>query len=254
MASVSVLQDPAVDATQTAGPTAAAHLKMLAHWISLGASVGGLVGLGVGGVGGRLAMLLLRFTTDVSVKGVESDDGFTMGRFDVSSTMTLLLVCSVLGSIGGLIVAFGRPFLPQRYMLAAWPLAAGAIVGATIIKSDGVDFTLLDPKPLAIAMFVAIPAAGAFLIAWLMNEWAPWWGRNWKATSAAAIPALPALVFFPLGITVVVIALVWLLALRVSWTRRLSSWRSIRALAVVVFVALTGLGLMALSNDVREIL
>ena len=117
--------------------------KMLARFISLGACAGGLGGLLVGGVGGRLAMLLLRFTTDTSIKGIESDDGFTMGQFTVGNSLSLLAVCTVLGSVGGLVVVLGRPFFPRRYTWFGWPLAAAAIVGSIIIKSDGVDFTLL---------------------------------------------------------------------------------------------------------------
>lgn len=234
--------------------TAISDLKMLARWISLGACAGGLGGLLVGGVGGRLAMLLLRFTTDTSIKGIESDDGFLMGRFDLSSTISLLAVCTVLGSLGGLIAVFGRPFFPRRYVWIGWPLAAGAIVGSIIVKSDGVDFTLLEPKLLAILMFIAIPAIGALLITWLIEVWEPWWWSNWKRTLLAAIPGLPALIFFPIGIMVAIVALVWFLALRVSLFRELPTLQPIRILALAVFGLLTGLGLLALGNDVREIL
>jgi hypothetical protein len=228
--------------------------KMLARWISLGACAGGLGGLLVGGAGGRLAMMLLRFTTDASIKGIESDDGFTMGQFTIGNSLSLLLVCTVLGSVGGLVVVFGRPFFPRRYTLIGWPLAAGAIVGATIIKSDGVDFTLLEPKLLAILMFIAIPAAGALLITWLIDRWEPWWWSNWKRTLLAAVPGLPALIFFPLGIMVAIVALAWFVVLRIDRSRELPSFQPIRVLALAVFGLLTGLGLLALGNDVREIL
>jgi hypothetical protein len=227
---------------------------MLIRWISLGACAGSLGGLLVGGVGGRLAMLLLRFTTDTSIKGIESDDGFLMGQFDASSTVSLLIVCTILGSVGGLIVVFGRPFFPRRYVFVGWPLAAGAIVGSIIIKSDGVDFTLLEPRLLAILMFIAIPALGALLITWLIEVWEPWWWSNWKRTLVAAVPGLPALVFFPLGIMAAIVGLGWFVALRLRGVRELPTWQPIRVLALAVFGLLTGLGLLSLGNDVREIL
>lgn len=49
---------------------------------------GGLVcGALVGGIGGRLAMLFLRVTSDPAVRGVETDDGFVIGEvsFDTGS-------------------------------------------------------------------------------------------------------------------------------------------------------------------------
>lgn len=229
-------------------------LTMLTRWISLGACAGGLGGFLVGGIGGRLAMLLLRFTTEDSIKGIESDDGFTMGRFDGGSTFTLLMVCTVLGIVGGLVVVFGRPFFPKRYVLIGWPLAAGAIVGSIMVKSDGVDFTVLEPKLLAILMFIAIPALGALLITWLIERWQVWWWTDWKRTLVAAIPGLPGLIFFPVGIMVAIVALAWFAALRVPGIRNLPTLQPIRILALAVFGLLTGLGLLALGNDVREIL
>ncbi len=229
-------------------------LKMLGRWITLGISAGGLGGLLVGGIGGRLAMLLLRFTTEDSIKGIESDDGFLMGRFTFGDTFGLLLTCTLLGIVGGLVVVFGRPFFPKRYVLIGWPLAAGAIVGSIIVKSDGVDFTLLEPKLLAILMFIAIPALGALLIVWLIERWQAWWWTDWKRTLVAAIPGLPALIFFPLGIMAALVGLGWFAALRVPGVRKLPALLPIRILALAVFGSLTGLGLLALGNDVLEIL
>jgi len=231
-----------------------ADAKMLARSVSLGACAGGIAGLLIGGVGGRLAMLLLRFTTETPIKGIESDDGFTMGQFTIGSTLSLLMVCAVLGSIGGLIVIVGRPFFSRRFALVGWPLAAGAIVGSTIIKSDGVDFTLLEPKALAVAMFIAIPAAGAFVITWLIYRWEAWWWADRKRTIFAATGGLPALVFFPLGVVATAVALIWLVALRFGELRRLNSWQPVRVLALLVFAALTALGLMSLGGDISDVL
>lgn len=237
------------------GPTGVgADLKMLARVISLGACAGGLAGFLVGGVGGRLAMLLLRFTSDDAIRGLESDDGFIMGRFTLSGTFSLLIVTTVLGSIGGLIVVAGRPFFPSGLVLVGWALAAGAIVGSIIVRSDGVDFTLLEPRALAIAMFVGIPAAGAALITWLSVRWQSWWWSDRKRTLVAAVPGVPALVFFPLGIAVAIVAMVWLAALRIEGVRTLGTHMPIRILALTVFGLLTGLGTVALARDIGDIL
>ncbi len=239
---------------ESTSPGMLADLTMLARWTSLGACAGGLAGLVVGGIGGRLAMLLLRFTSPDFIRGLESDDGFIMGRFTFSNTLSLLLVTTVLGSIGGLFVVLGRPFLPARYVLLGWPLAAGTIVGAIIVKSDGVDFNLLDPKVLAIAMFVAIPAAGAFLIVWLIQRWERWWWTDWKRTTVATLPGLPSIVAFPIWIVAAVVMVIWVAVLRFEGLRTLHETRPVRVLAVSVFGLLTALGTFSLGNDIREIL
>jgi len=247
---IAIRQEPAISEP----PGIGADLKMLARWISLGACTGGLAGLLVGGVGGRLAMLLLRFTSDDSIRGLESDDGFIMGRFTLGGTLSLLVVTTVLGSVGGLIVAAGRPFFPARFVMIGWALAAGAIVGSIIVRSDGVDFTLLDPKVMAIAMFVGIPAAGACLIAWLISRWESWWWADRKRTMVAAVPGLPALIFFPLDIAVAAVAITWLAALRIEGVRSLGVRLPVRVLALALFALLTGSGAVALARDVNGIL
>lgn len=247
---IALSQEPAVSEP----PGMAADLKMLAHWISLGACAGGLAGLLVGGIGGRIAMLLLRFTSDDSIRGLESDDGFIMGRFTLGGTLSLLLVTTVLGSVGGIIVAAGRPFFAPGFARIGWALAAGAIVGSIIVRSDGVDFTLLDPKVLAIGMFVGIPAAGAGLITWLMSRWEAWWWTDRKRTLVAAVPGLPALIVLPLDIAVATVGITWVSALRIEGVRSLGGWLPVRVLALAVFALLTGLGVVALARDVIGIL
>ena len=56
----------------------------------------------VGGVGGRLAMFILRLTSDDSVRGIESDDGFTIGQISAQSFF-LIAATTLLGTL----LAFG---------------------------------------------------------------------------------------------------------------------------------------------------
>ncbi len=241
---------------EDAEPGIRADLRMIAFWISLGAVAGGWAGFLVGGIGGRLAMLLLRFTSDDSIRGLDSDDGFTMGRFDISSTVSLLLVTTVLGSIVGLIIAAGRPFFPARAMPWAWG-AAGAITGGAILvqsDKDKVDFILLEPTWLAISLFVLIPAAGAFVAAWFVHSWQSWWWVRRGRTIVSAIAALPALIFFPVTIAAVAVGAVWLLALRVRRMRGFAKWQPVRIAAIVVFCAIVLLGAFDLQSDARSLL
>ena len=76
--------------------------------------VGGLVtGAVVGGIGGRLAMFVLRLTSDPSLHGAETDDGFIMGQIS-GATLFLLIVTSVLGVLAGVLYLAVRTWFPLR--------------------------------------------------------------------------------------------------------------------------------------------
>ncbi len=230
-----------------------ADLGTVVYWISLGAAAGGAGGALVGGVGGRLAMFLLRLTSDRAVRGIESDDGFVIGRFDVVSTLSLLLVTTVLGAIVGLIVIAGRPFFPRRGMPIAWALAGAVTGGAILIHQDGVDFNALEPPELAVALFIAIPAAGAGLIAWLTEVYPRFWWKRRKLTAFAGLPLLALVVAFPVAIAAVLVGALWWLAMQIPLARRMPAWKPARGAAIVVFTLVVALGLNDLARDVNAL-
>lgn len=231
-----------------------ADVRAVASWVTLGAAAGGIGGLLVGGIGGRLAMLLLRFTSDHSIRGLESDDGFTMGRFDLTSTLNLLIVTTVLGSIVGLIVVAGRPFFPKAGMPFAWAAAGALTGGALLIHGDGVDFTRLEPHWLAVALFVAVPALGAGLIAALVELLRPYWTKNRPLTAAASLALVPSIVALPVAVAALIVGAAWFLAMQFPAVRALPSWAPARAAAVSVFGIVVALGVYDLQRDVRDIL
>ena len=78
---------------------AAAHVAGSASpgaTLASGVSSGFITGLLIGGVGGRLAMFLLRLTSDPALRGRQTDDGFTIGVFS-TETLFLLGVTAGLG-------------------------------------------------------------------------------------------------------------------------------------------------------------
>ena len=110
--------------------------------------VGGLVtGAVVGGIGGRLAMFVLRLTSDPSLHGAETDDGFIMGQIS-GATLFLLIVTSVLGVLAGVLYLAVRTWFPLRRRAALAGIFGGIVGGALLIRPGGTDFTLLDPCPL----------------------------------------------------------------------------------------------------------
>src|SRR5215207_3049553 len=126
-------------------------------FVGRGMLAGLVCGALIGGVGGRLAMLLLRLTSDDFVRGLDTDDGFTIGAV-TEATFFLIFVTALLGALGGLLYLVVRGWLPPRWRPPVFGLLGATVGGALVIAPDGVDFTLLEPRWLAVALFVALPA------------------------------------------------------------------------------------------------
>src|SRR5712691_6826130 len=104
--------------------------------------VGGFVmGALVGGIGGMLAMLV---TSESSLHGLKTDDGFIIGRFSGDS-LFLLIFASVLGVLGEILYLAVRSWLPERHRAALAGVFGGVAGGALFIRPNGLDFTRLDP-------------------------------------------------------------------------------------------------------------
>jgi hypothetical protein len=126
--------------------------------LGAGVSAGFTAGVLIGGMGGRLAMLLLRITSSSQLLGIQTDDGFTIG---VVSTQTLFLlgVTAGLGIVGGIFYVIVREWIPTGWRIPAMTLFFGAVGASGLIGPSEVDFALLSPLPLAVALFVLIPIA-----------------------------------------------------------------------------------------------
>lgn len=148
----------------------AGDLREVSWWVLVGAAAGAISGLVIGGIGGRLAMLLLRVTSPDTVIGLTSDDGFEIGAV-TTDTIPLLAAMAALGGVNGVLYVALRSAIPVRLRLPLWSLMSAVGVGANVIHSDGVDFTVLEPSWLAITLFLALPlAAGAFVVV-LVERW-----------------------------------------------------------------------------------
>ena len=120
--------------------------------------VGAAVGAFVVGVLGRLAMMALAGLNPAAT-GVRSDDGFPIGEFTASGSLQLVLAGMQFGILGAFAYVSARGLMvgPPWFRLLSISLGPGLVVGAIVVHTDGVDFTLLDPPALAALLFVAIP-------------------------------------------------------------------------------------------------
>lgn len=222
----------------------------------LGAAIwaGALPGLLIGGIGGRLAMLVLRLTSDPRLHGVETDDGFVIGEI-TGDTLFLILVGTALGAIGGLFYFITRSWLPEKTRPFAMAALAGLVGGAVVIRPEGIDFRLLDPLMLAIAMFVVLPAVYGFAVSMLAERlFASAEAPRFAGWVPALLPLAGVLVVGPIGFVVLVVATLGWSLNRISnvadwWTSTGMAW--VGRGALLVAGAFAG---YALIKDVFEVL
>jgi hypothetical protein len=207
--------------------------------------IGFVTGAVVGGVGGRIAMFVLRLTSSPALRGLETDDGFTIGIVS-GATMFLVGLTAFLGLLGALAYLTFRLWVPKRFRPWTTGVIAGLAGGAEFIRPVGIDFNLLAPLPLAIAMFVALPAAYGAVLALLVERSFQRPARE-RLRSLAGLPLLLPLVFLGLrgavwlGIALAALAALWLVARRPAlasiWTSAPVTWFGRIGLAVITLLA-----------------
>jgi hypothetical protein len=247
--------DEAHPVSVAAGTTRSRHVATRVETVSGALVAGALAGATIGGLGGRLAMLILRLTSDPSLRGLDTDDGFVIG---IASTATLFLVTltTLLGAFGGVVYLGIRRWMPSgaRPWLAG--AIAGAIGGAAAIRPGGIDFTSLDPLVLAVVMFIALPAAYGVAVSLLVERslvarTGHARGRTWIA---AIVFMLPLAFIGPTGIAVLLAAIAVLLwppspQIGELWRSAPVSW-----IGRAAIIAIVGRALIELVSDVLEIL
>ena len=112
-------------------------------------------------------MRILFLTSEDAVKGVTSDDGFEIGRFTLGDTVGLVIITLFIGVVAALLYLVAHPFVARwgRARVPAMAVFYGVVGGAMLVHTDGVDFKVLEPAVLAIALFVAISAGFGAVVA-----------------------------------------------------------------------------------------
>jgi hypothetical protein len=152
---------PPPDPARVARPAAAPRLSLIDAFCASGViagAAGAAAGLVWGGIGGRIAMRVVFLTSDERVRGLESSDGFEIGKFS-NATMFLLIAMTIVGGFAGFGVGIIRMVTsgPTWAVAIGTSLATAMFMGAIIVNPDSVDFRILDPLVLTVGLFVLIP-------------------------------------------------------------------------------------------------
>lgn len=162
---------PRANIAPSGSPTRVGSLESSVRALAAASAAGGILGVLIGGVGGRLVMGVLA-SLNPEDEGVISDDGFEMGRITLDGTAQLLLSTLQFGLVGALVYLALRNLAigPTWVRIASVTVGGTVVFGAAVIH-DGVDFTLLEPSWLPILLFLAIPLAYIPTTALLIEHW-----------------------------------------------------------------------------------
>lgn len=136
--------------------------------VAVATSVGIIGGVGVIGIGSRLAMRAIAATSDPRLHGQLTSDQEVIGEITFGGTIALILFVGVLG---GAVLGVGyvalRWLLPSDLRLRAGcaALVTWCLGAKVIFDSDDIDFRVLEPRWLSVVMFSAIFLVGGWVIA-----------------------------------------------------------------------------------------
>lgn len=147
----------------------AATLRSLGGCLAAGL----VVGLAVAGVGSRLVMRVLAIA-DPDSEGSFTENGNRIGDVTLGGTAGLVVFVGIpTGILAGLIVFGLRRWLPsgQPWRGLAFSTVLLALLGGAVIDPGNIDFLILEPAGLAIALFGLLFLAAGFWLPLFADRW-----------------------------------------------------------------------------------
>jgi hypothetical protein len=177
----------AVSWASTAGTTLRTDVRAVGSWAVLVLGAGAVAGVVIGGVGGRLVMLVLRRESPLAT-GLTSDAGFEIGRVTLAGSLALSAVTGLIGVAFAVAYSVLRTGLPALARTPAAALVGGTLGGTSFLDPDGIDLLVLGPRWFAIASFTVLPALAAMCIAIAIERGAR--DRRWPHPVTLPAPAI----------------------------------------------------------------
>lgn len=217
--------------------------------IASGNVAGFVAGLIAGGVGSRLAMRIMALTSP-DAQGDMTEAGEVVGEISLDGTGFLLAVGALLGIGGGLAYVALRRWLPRRATGLVFGLLTLAVSGRVLVDPDNIDFAILDPASLGIAMFAALPILFGLLVVPLQASLEPFFTktRSRLATTLILIAGLlPLAIGGPLAVGLAILVAAGFLLARSSAVRDVwaTSTVDIYGRALLGAAGIFGLGFFA---------
>jgi hypothetical protein len=153
------------------GDVAPSPIGEIVRDIARGGIAGALVGLVVGGIGGRLVMRLAALLHGDAV-GFLTENGNRIGDITLIGTLGLVAFGLVGGLLAGTIWVIVSPWIPGRPRTRALLTAGVAMSVGTpvLISSRNPDFLILDHDPVVVVSLVALVGLMGLSIA-LVDAW-----------------------------------------------------------------------------------
>jgi hypothetical protein len=168
-------------------------LASIVRDVARAALAGLVVGVVVLGGGGRVVMRLIALLDPSSI-GRLTENGNRIGDVTVSGTLALVLFGGIaIGLASSVVWVAIQDWIPgrgRRRVLVAMPIAV-ALTAFQLVRPENVDFRIVGPTPLVLAiLLVHVAIAGASFAAvadWLDRRLPPVDGRLTRATVAYGV-------------------------------------------------------------------
>lgn len=132
---------------------------------------GAIAGFVAAGIGSRVVMRIIALTND-DRDGVLTDSSAIVGDISLGGTMSLLLLGTIAGVIGGLLYLGLRRWLwvPPVWRGVAFALVTLVTIGQPVFDPANVDFQIFEPVVLVIGMFTALFLINGLILAPLLDR------------------------------------------------------------------------------------
>ena len=132
---------------------------------------GAIAGFIAAGIGSRVVMFIIA-TINEDKAGVLTDASAIVGEFSVSGTVSLLVLGTIAGIIGGLLYLGLRRWLwvPPPYRGLAFGLLTMVTIGQPVFDTANVDFQIFEPVLVVVALFAALFFINGLILAPLFDR------------------------------------------------------------------------------------